>query len=1220
MATDTDMQLSDMLESYPSSMTKGFQTLITAKKEFQELASDPFERLPSGRGKYYKHQTATHRYLRIYDDLVVISEAGSGKSCEVLGFTEYTRRELAQAKIDPLLADEKAAHFRRVIVLVKGPTQRNEFRSQLTCKCSDGHYVTDLVREAKTESVQKSNLTLEIKKAGYTVTTYTSFAHKIARDYPTEADNDRLAQDFADTIFWIDEGHNLLIDPEDTTAFREKQQTYHTIWRVLHLAVRSKRIISTATPMINENKEIGSLMNLILPLDGVLPPNYDYRSAPESDIRLFFPGLPFDHRTATPDEIAPYFRGQFPIDFDYDRATLADYEPYFRGRVAYIRALDTGAVIQNEGAIAARTFEVDNVTYESQTVLYSQYMSEFQSEVYMRAKHAGHGRDELFNAERQASNFAFPDGYWGNGTTEEEREIRREVRKAKAAAKAVTAAVIAKPMAKPVTLPPMQTGVIQLAPTLEAAEGAEIERHGFRRYVTLRGDSFEPADNFGAWLTNLETIRELSCKFAEIVRIVSTEPGNAFVYGEFVEGSGAIVLALCLEGLGFQRYTESTSMFQGLGAAVKPICGGGETETVARRVRGDILSHSQGAPFRYALLTRETSDAKFQSMMEAMNSYENRHGDYIKVLISSRVGRDGINVSNVLQIHLMGPEWNQSNMYQAMSRGVRATSHDDLIQEERERLIAAGEDPDTARVTVKVYKHAAFALDEAASSVDLKMYMDAEIKDRYTKRILHIMKQCAVGCQINYQRNVRPGDVNGSPACDYDICEYQCVDPAPTEIDYSTYDVLYANEVVDEASDAIVNLYRQYNALSLDAIAALLPQFRRKYLIMALEKFINYKTPMTDRFGYTVYLREDNGAFYLDRTYPTDTQASYAMSYYTHGIIGIQENTLSDVVVKHETGEYEIIMAELEHVDPTDPVFNARLDNLSIEGQAAILEKAVLDSMSGRKTQFTDAIIHKYQNMIFEIHDPETELEKVYKEAAELKPRKGRKPKADVKRRVKNIKARTIDETKFVRDETTELVYIHILYSQAMDQTAYAVTARFNKGEGRTRILKPSEMQDGWRDVSAIELPVYNFFIQLEIANRKRPYEAVGIYGLILPDKLFRLIDKTTESPDAATDVRHINRGKVCPTWYRPDLIDVMWRIQVEEPGGAFRTFQEADKPALIQWLIQKRVNKPPEELATWDLAQLMYYYKWYEAKKITRVTMCQLIEQRMREMNLILT
>lgn len=1297
MATDNDIQLADMLVSYPPATTPGFQTLISAKEEFIEMSSDTRERLPPGRGKYFKHQKFMLRFLRAHEKVLILDATGTGKSCSVLSFCEYTRKELEKAKVDPTGADERNAHFKRVIVLVKGPTQKNEFKNQLVCKCSDGRYETSLVKNASTPAVQRTNVTLEIKKAGYQVSTYTTFAHRIAEKYPTDADNERLADDFSDTIFWIDEAHNLLVDPDATTTLSEKQHTYHTIWRVLHLIRRSKIIISTATPMINEDVEIGSLMNLILPVNGILPEGYSVRNAPPNDIRVFFPNLPFNYETVTFADIFPllqaivinknsdipnidrfnvrelspyireltpsqlpanletmsrseldpllsivmgyYFQGQFPPDYDFKTATLDDLEPYMRGRVGFIRAADTGAIPEEQGILYGNEHTVNGVTYNSQLVLYSTAMSDLQSEAYGRATEAGQRHDELAGAERQAGNFVFPDGFWGNGITDDERNARREIRRAK---KVIKAGIKAREGDQDEELNIEEEDILPIGFVQTEEQGVENIIDGgvpraFRRYVEIRGENFSATQEFAPWLQDLDYISVLSCKYAEIVRIVMNEPGNAFVYGEYIKGSGAIVLALCLEGMGFVRYNENTSMFMSSGGeSVKPYCSSsvGDIEeevdmsdpvavaaaaarresrlAIRRRVRPNVLSRQNGGPLRYALLTRDTSDVKFNSMMEAMNSYENRHGDYIKVLISSRVGRDAINVNNVLQIHLIGPEWNQSSIYQALSRGLRATSHDDLIREERERIAIEEpeRDPATARIIVKIYKHAAIA--QNGSSIDLQMYNIAEYKDRNIKRIMRMMKQCAIGCQIHYNRNVRPTDIDGSPTCDYDVCQYQCVDPPPEEIDYSTYDVLYAGDIVDSAMVEIINIFRQRNALTLAEISSFLPHYRTKYLIIALEKIIINKISLVDRFGYTTYLQEDNGSFYLDRTYPSTLPSSYAMSYYTQGIIGIEQNSLANIVTKLETGEYQEILNVLENIDPNDPQFESLLNNISIEGQASILEEVIIRIIGGVNNNFTNAIINKYQRMIFQIHEPITELNKVYNQLNQLRPKRGRKRNPDIKRRVKKINPITIDESKISRDEDTEIVYLHTLYSQIINQTGYATTARFNKAEGRIRLLKASEINYGWRDISELDLPVYNAFIQIEIATRNRPFENQGIYGFVLNDGKFRIRDRLTEDVGAADDARKIKRGKVCNTWYRPDLIELMYQIGISEPGGVFPKFTESDRGMMIRFMLGKRMNKPFEELQTWSLDKLTWFYKWYSASSVKRDTLCDLIRNHM--------
>lgn len=1240
METDNHnyIELADLLESYQPQSTPFFQTMITSKREFAELASDPRERLPKGRAKFYKHQILYHRFLRAYDDLFIIDSTGTGKSLSTLGFTEYTRQELEKARSDPTEADEKAAHFKRVVVLVKGPTQKNEFKNQLVCKASTGQYLTAKVKRAVNEAVQKTQITNEIKEAGYIITTYQTFTNRINEKYPRsdETSNQRLSEDFSDTIFWIDEAHNLILDPGARGANRVKTLTYQTIWRVFHIARRCKRIISTATPMINNEAEIGYLLNLLLPVDEILPHDFDYKGASDNDIRVLFPGLPFDHRTATAEQIAPYFRGQIPdaTKFDYANATIQDFEPYLRGKIGFVRALDTGAVPEDIGFHYPAEITAGNVTFQSQLILYTTEMSEKQTLAYMRARRDIQGeveeeqRPDLYSDERQASNFVFPDDYWGNGITEQERATRRRERQRRNAEDLQAEPITLAPPTEEVPIQFEDTIDINFDETLYADPDADIdfttiEPRAFRRFVIVDGDTYTATPEFQPWLETLSNMRSLSCKYAEIVRLVMTEPGNAFIYGEYVAGSGAIVLALCLEAMGFVRYNETLSMFTGLGdGSLKPYCPADSTEGIFRenrRVRPDILSVSQGGPLRYALLTRDTSNAKFHSMMEAMNSYENRHGDYIKVLISSRVGRDGINVNNVLSIHLVGGEWNASSIYQALSRGIRSTSHDDLMDEERARLESEGKDPSTAYIPIKIYKHAAVphhSIDPTQRNIDFRMYDMAENKDRRIKRIMRILKQCSITCQIHYNRNVRDTDKDYSAACDYDICKYPCVDPPPTEIDYSTYDVIYARELIKDTIGDIVTIYRHLNTCTLETLAEYLPIYRRKYLIMALEHLITNKIPLSDRFGYTCYLQEDHGTFYLDRTYPSSIiPPSSSMSYYTQGIIAIEQKSISEIVAVREKGVHKELMEELQQLNSDDPSFAQKLDALSIEGQAQILEDAILRHVSGQASPFTEAILRKYSQVVFQIHEPIEELNKQTRNLLRPVTKRGRKPKAGTKKRTRKINFTGQNLDAFPIDESAPIVYLHTLYTLEVSSTAYNAVSKASKGDGRTRLLNTAYLDHGWRDVNETEYPVYNFYIQLEFAKRKRNLEQTGLYGVMLPDKAFRIRDRETEDPSAATDARRIKRGKKCKDWNIPDLIDVMFRIGVESPPGHTPSLTASE---FIDSLLTLGINKHRAQLQTWPLNQLTYYYQWYTSN-IPRVEFCDRIRSRMEETGRIL-
>ena len=1197
------IQLSDLLEDYPSAMSPGFQTIITAKKEFAELASSANERLPPGRGKYFKNQRFYHRFMRAYDDLLIIDEAGTGKSCSVLGFPEWASKEMEKAKITPLTADQKLAHFKRVIILVKGPTQKNEIRNQLICKCSDGHFETPAVKNALSEKSQKDAITKAIKTAGYTVKTYGKFAKEIAEKYPTREDNARLTEDYSDTIFWIDEAQYLLVTPEDKgKEEKRKLRTYETIWRVFHSAKRCKRFVTTATPTINFTSEFGSLMNLILPENGKIPAGYKYMDAPENDIRVLFPDLPktIDYHKARADEMAPYFRGQFPKNYNFDNATIQDLEPMLRGRIGYVRALDVGAIPQEQGNLHNTIQTVDGVTYQSQLVIYESIMSDHQTQGYLAVEGVGEsGKKSFSTAERQASNFVFPDGYSGNGLTREERDVLKNKRQAVigGATNAADDELIEQEV---------EEGAID--------ESVVSEKRAFRRFVRYEGDSFSATPEFLPYLRDVQSIARLGCKFAVIADKVKNDPGNCFVYSEYVGGSGAVTLALCLEGLGFRRYNESKSMFTGsLSGVVKPVCAGSDKDASGRRVRPDILPHSRGGPLRYALLTKETSDAKFQSIMEAMNSYENRYGDYIKVLISTRVGKEGINVNNVLQIHLVGAEWNQSNMYQALSRGLRATSHDDLLREEQDRLRSIGQDPANATVIVKVYKHAAFTNTEDQRSIDMQMYNMAEYKDRSIKRLMRIMKQVAIGCQVHYSRNVRDKDVDGSPACDYDICKYQCVDPTPTTEDYSTYDVLYSDEIIASAVDDLLNLFAQRNVLTLKEITVQLPEYREKYIIIGLENIISKKIPVLDRFGFVTYLRETNGSFYLDRSYPIGTPNEYAMSYYTNGLIGIQGKKLSAIVSNEEYS------SEYKHVED---IINGgsnnlmqKISELSVDGKAMLIEKVVLDYSKGIMRNNTNDIIDLYKYMFFWMHEPLTEIRKAYAAQQNKGTRRGRAPNPNTKHKPKKVVKGAVSD--LVLDDDTEIVYLHVVHVFKPRATSYNYVSGYHNADGRLRILKPSE-NIGWRDLNTIETSIYNPLLQLRIDSVIDRFKEKEIYGSVI-DGVFRIADVGKQSEKAKTDTRNVNRGRKCSNYDLKRLKEMMWELQVPLPDDEqYDSMVESPytRRDLVNIVVSSKGEIKRSEAEIWPFDKLIYFAKMAAYGKEKSDVLCEDIREQLESDN----
>ncbi len=178
---------------------------------------------------------------------------------------------------------------------------------------------------------------------------------------------------------------------------------YTQIHRVFHLIVRSKKVVATATPMINEVSEIGELLNLLLPMNN-----------------------------------------QIPDDFPYQTATVDDLYKYCNGYISYVRTFETGAIPVYLGEPLKTDMIVEGAEKKSKKIEYKTYtvtnennervFVESQnnivtSEMKYRKNSSGKLVGQLIKyrdlleteksakfyiARRQASIFVFPDQSIGN--------------------------------------------------------------------------------------------------------------------------------------------------------------------------------------------------------------------------------------------------------------------------------------------------------------------------------------------------------------------------------------------------------------------------------------------------------------------------------------------------------------------------------------------------------------------------------------------------------------------------------------------------------------------------------------------------------------------------------------------------------------------------------------------------------------------------------------
>jgi len=86
---------------------------------------------------------------------------------------------------------------------------------------------------------------------------------------------------------------------------------------------------------------------------------------------------------------------------------------------------------------------------------------------------------------------------------------------------------------------------------------------------------------------------------------------------------------------------------------------------------------------RYTFITGSEGPAERSISKEYYNDKNNKHGEYIQIMIISSAGAEGISLTCVRQVHILEPFWNYVRIDQVLGRAIRMRSHTQLPKEDR---------------------------------------------------------------------------------------------------------------------------------------------------------------------------------------------------------------------------------------------------------------------------------------------------------------------------------------------------------------------------------------------------------------------------------------------------------------------------------------------------------------------------------------------------------
>ncbi len=336
-----------------------FYENIYHKKEFYDEKLDKTEEFPEEVGELLKHQKIIARFFTShtnYDQLLLVHEMGTGKSCSAIGAIE-------QIKAD--------GGFKGALYLAKGDALVNNFMNELIFKCTDGRYIPeDYDNLTKIEQVHRKKKAI---RDYYSFNTFETFAK-----YIKKVSDDVLRKEYSNHVIIIDEVHNLRIQEKVSGL-----NIYDQFFRFLHVVEGCKVLLMSGTPMKDNVKEISSVMNLILPLRA---------------------GEPF---LSVGDEfVKEYFNELSTNIFKPKEDKISDLKKAFKGRVSFLQAMESNVKKQYVGKHMG-TLKHFKVVADK--------MSDFQEKVYKEAYDLDVKGDKegVYSNSRQAILFVFPDKTFG---------------------------------------------------------------------------------------------------------------------------------------------------------------------------------------------------------------------------------------------------------------------------------------------------------------------------------------------------------------------------------------------------------------------------------------------------------------------------------------------------------------------------------------------------------------------------------------------------------------------------------------------------------------------------------------------------------------------------------------------------------------------------------------------------------------------------------------
>ena len=798
-------------------------SLEAIKKHSNKMCNADFELSP--------HQLFVRNFLSFqtpYNSLLLYHGLGTGKTCSAITICEEMRDYLVQIGMS---TSQK-------IIIVASPNVQQNFKLQLFDKnklklidgiwnirsCTGNKYLKE-INPMNMKGMEEDKVVSEIKKIirrSYRFLGYDQFANLIEKtstvsdditdkSHRTKIMMQKLKLVFGNTLIVIDEFHNIKSTDEKsgTRAVAEQLEKLVKFGQFL----MTRLLLLTGTPMYNSYREIIWLLNIMRLNDG----------RAEIDIREVFNSNPdegiFVETVDGPGQITEtgrenlrrfstgyvsYIRGENPYTFPF-RIYPDEFSPEhtFSGIQAE-RKSSKSSGSGGEEEEEKVSYEVPSMQINGLRIPEHRKLSRMQDKIYLTGA-----------SEYQQSVYSYIIRQFITLKRDEMRNIEESV--------AVGINILRSPIeALNISYPSDDFNPASENPNYDIR--LIVGKYGLRNIMNYDEETktnFEYKEE-KPHIFSRELIGNYSSKINSICNSIYKSEGIVLIYSFYIEG-GVIPMALALESMGFTRYgTKAKTLFNNPPDGVRPIDG------ITCRQRNEMRANETFFPAKYVVISGEAalSPDNIGDVKSASNE-ANFDGRFVKVIIISKSGTEGLDFKNIRQVHILEPWYNINLIEQTIGRAVRNCSHKDLEFEKR---------------NVQIFLHGSILTNTPdQEAADIYMYRLSERKARYIGEVSRVLKENAVDCLLNIDQtnfteenfdeklNDKPvsqilssyntasksnivikykiGDKNYSSVCDYMECVFSCK-PGMSESRIGSRKDIFTDSIITMNTDKIVQRIR----------------------------------------------------------------------------------------------------------------------------------------------------------------------------------------------------------------------------------------------------------------------------------------------------------------------------------------------------------------------------------------------------------------------------